>query len=380
MNNRPPVDASASSCAATTRLTIDLDALAANWRSMQKLSGQAACGAAVKADAYGTGLAPAGQRLWKEGCRSFFVADAYEGQKLRTHLPDAQIFVLNGAFPDALDLLRDAALVPVLNSPQQIHVWQQACRDRPAALHIDTGMNRLGIPFEEAAEIAAQNAFAPALVMSHFSCADTPGHPLNAEQIARFDAVRQLYPQAPASLGNSAGIHLGSAAHFDLTRPGIALYGGEAVDGEPNPMRPVMTFEARILMIRHVPAGECVSYGATARLQRTTRLAVCGAGYADGFPRAASGSGVPLRDSGTSGAFGAFKGHLVPLVGRVTMDLVIFDITDLPEDLAAAGDWIELFGPTVAVDDVARAAGTIGYEILACPRPRADIRYKEGGS
>lgn len=350
--------------AATARLTIDLNAVEANWRTMKALSGDTECGAAVKADAYGTGMAAVAPRLAEAGCRHFFVADANEGAALRALLPEANIYVLNGAFDGALGTLVSHRLVPVLNALEQLRAWRQAGDGRPAALHIDTGMNRLGLTPEEAAAVAAEKPISPVLVMSHFACADSPDHPLNARQIESFAAVRRLFPESAASLANSAGIHLGAPARFDLTRPGIALYGGEAVNGRPNPMRPVATAESRILMTRQVAAGETVSYGAAHRLARDSRIAVCGIGYADGYHRALSGAGVPLRKAVPAGAEAAIAGHRVPLLGRVTMDLVMFDVTDLPDDLGRAGDWVELFGPTVPLDETAHAAGTIGYELL----------------
>ncbi|MAY61946.1 MAG: alanine racemase [Rhizobiales bacterium] len=365
----------ADGAAATTRLTIDLSAIADNWRKMRDLSGEALCGAAVKGNAYGAGMDEAAPALAAAGCKTFFVADAGEGARLRSLLPEAEIFVLNGAFDDAVPVLVSHNLTPVLNSLDQIEVWRQAGETRPAALHIDTGMNRLGITPEQAVEIAENGSFGPTLIMSHFACADSPSHPLNARQIERFAEVRGRFPEARASLANSAGIHLGKNARFDLSRPGIALYGGECVNGAPNPMRPVARAEARILTNRTASAGETVSYGATVTLQRETRIAICGVGYADGYHRSSSGSGVPLRQAIPNGAMGAIDGHKLPLLGRVTMDLVMFDVTDLPAALGVPGQWMELFGEAIALDDAARAAGTIGYELLTSLGSRYARRY-----
>lgn len=366
----------ADDAAATTRLTIDLSAIADNWRRMRDLSGDALCGAAIKGNAYGTGMDEAAPALAAAGCKTFFVADANEGARLRGLLPEAEIFVLNGAFDAAIPLLVENDLTPVLNSPDQIEDWHQAGTGRAAALHIDTGMNRLGITPQRAIEIAQNGDFSPTLIMSHFACADSPSHPLNTRQISRFAEVRGHFPEARASLANSAGIHLGENARFDLTRPGIALYGGECVNGTPNPMRPVATAEARILTNRTANAGETVSYGAAVTLERETRIAICGIGYADGYHRSSSGAGVPLRQAVPNGAMGAIDGRKVPLLGRVTMDLVMFDITDLPETLGVPGQWIELFGETIALDDAARAAGTIGYELLTSLGSRYARSYK----
>lgn len=368
-------DAAFDSAAATARLTVDLGAIAANWQMMRNLSGEAECGAAVKGNAYGTGMDHAAPRLARAGCRHFFVADANEGAHLRMLLPEVEIFVLNGAFDDAVPVLLAHNLTPVLNSLDQIAAWRAAGAARPAALHVDTGMNRLGITPEQAVDIAGNRSFRPTLVMSHFACADSPSHPLNVRQIERFTAVRAHFPEARASLANSAGIHMGENAHFDLSRPGISLYGGECVNDVPNPMQPVATAETRILTNRTARAGETVSYGGTVTLERETRIAVCGAGYADGFHRSSSGSGVPLRQAVPQGGMGAIGGHTVPLLGRVTMDLLIFDVTDLPQDLGRPGQWIELFGETIALDDAARAAGTIGYEMLTSLGQRYARRY-----
>ncbi|WP_110032917.1 alanine racemase [Hoeflea marina] len=363
--------------AATTRLAIDLGALAANWRQMAARSGRARCGAAVKADGYGTGMIPVAGRLEREGCRDFFVADANEGAALRRALPEARIHVLNGAFDGAMALLVAHDLIPVLNSMHQVALWRSAGAGRACALHVDTGMNRLGVTPAEAAGLAADPSFRPVLVMSHFACADTPAHPLNAAQIAAFAAARAHFPQAEASLANSAGIHLGADALFDLTRPGIALYGGESVNDTPNPMAVVATLKTRVLVLREARAGDSVSYGATARLGRDSRIAVCGIGYADGFHRSGSGSGVPLRGTGLPGAHGIIAGERVPVLGRVTMDLTMFDVTDLAPGAVEPGSWIELFGPAIALDDAARAAGTIGYELLTAMGRRSAREYRD---
>jgi alanine racemase len=200
--------------------------------------------------------------------------------------------------------------------------------------------------------------------MSHLACGDDPKHPMNLYQLQRFREVTAAFEGIPASLANSGGVFLGEDYHFDLTRPGIAVYGGEAVSGAVNPMKPVVTAEARILQVRTVPSGDTASYGATVRFTRDSRIATVAIGYADGYHRSVSGGGVTLRQATPSGAQGFLHGKTVPHVGRVTMDLSLFDVTDLPEKAVRAGDYIELFGRNVAIDDVARAGGTIGYELL----------------
>ncbi len=361
--------------AATTRMSVDLAALAANWQSLRELSGSARCGAAVKADGYGIGAIEAASRLAREGCRDFFVADANEGASLRPHLPDVRIHVLNGVFEDSFAQILAHDLVPVINSTEQAAFWTGNADGRAYALHIDTGMNRLGLTPEQAAAYAQSDAPRPALLMSHFACADEPDHPLNARQIEMFEALKACFPGIEASLANSAGIHLGKPAHHDLTRPGISLYGGNPVAGASPKMRPVVTAETRVLQIRQAGAGQPVSYGAAHVLNRDSRIAVCGIGYADGFLRAGSGAGVPLRSATPNGAQGAINGKRIPVIGKITMDLTMFDVTDLGEAEIGAGSWIELFGPTISLEEAAQAAGTISYEMLTSLGRRHTRRY-----
>lgn len=361
--------------AATTRLTIDLGALAANWNLLRDMSGNARCGAAVKADGYGIGAIEAATRLAREGCRDFFVADANEGASLRPHLPGARIHVLNGVFDDSLAHIVAHDLVPVINSIEQTALWTGNAASRAYALHVDTGMNRLGLSPEQAAAHAQGNAPAPALLMSHFACADEPDHPLNARQIEMFEALKAYFPGVEASLANSAGIHFGKPAHHDLTRPGISLYGGNPVSKALRKMHTVVTAETRVLQIREAKGGEPVSYGAAHILSRDSRIAVCGIGYADGFHRAGSGAGVPLRSTIPNGAQGSIAGKHVPVIGKITMDLTMFDVTDLGEGAITAGNWIELLGPTISLEDAASAAGTISYEMLTSLGHRHARRY-----
>lgn len=324
----------------------------------------------VKANGYGLGIEHVVPALYAEGCRDFFVALAGEGVAARTFAPDARIFVLNGFFAGSGALYRHADLIPVAGSRRDIDAWLAECggSSRPFALQVDTGMNRIGLDADAALDYAAAmrtgNAPAPVLVMSHLACADSPGHLLNGRQRESFQQVARAFDGIESSLANSAGLFLGADFHFDLTRPGIAVYGGECVDGVSNPMQPVVQLEARIACVRNVAKGETVSYGATATLDRDSRIATCSVGYADGYPRAASGSGVPLRGALNDGAAGFAAGRRVPVVGRVTMDLTMFDVTDCPAEAVRPGDWIQLVGPDMPLDDVARAAGTIGYELL----------------
>ncbi|MGN6550758.1 MAG: alanine racemase [Pararhizobium sp.] len=372
-----PDDRTPRTAAAGGRLTIDLGALRGNWRALCARAAAAETAAVVKADAYGIGIDRAVPALYDEGCRTFFVALAEEGIAVRRHAPDARIFVLNGFFPGSGALYSAARLCPVIGSRDTLAAWQSEGGDR-YALQVDTGMNRLGLAVNDALSFAAAvregSVAAPGMVMSHLACADTPAHPLNRRQLERFQIVAPAFDGIESSFANSAGIFLGPEYHFDLIRPGIALYGGEAIDGTANPMRPVVTLEGRIAALRTVGAGETVSYGATRRLDRETVIATCAVGYGDGYPRALSGSGVPLRGAGDQGASGFVAGRQVPLIGRVTMDLTMFDVTDCGADVAV-GDFIELVGPNMPLDDVARAAGTIGYELLTSLGRRYDRRF-----
>lgn len=371
--------------AAPSRLTIDLGALTDNWRMLSKASGKARAGAAVKGDGYGLGIEAVVPALYDAGCRDMFVATPDEGMLARQFAPDARIFVLAGVWPGVESQFFSHDLVPVLVSEEQIACWTNAVafdEERPCAVMVDTGMNRLGLSVEEALALADDPtrpaSFSPVLLLSHLACASDPSHPQNRKQLQSFQTVAKAYEGVDSSLANSPGIHLGPEYHFDLTRPGIAIYGGEAVDGVKNPYQPVVTAETRILQIRSAKAGEPVSYGAAHVLTRDSRLAIVSTGYADGYHRALSGTGVPLRQTVQQGGYGFIAGHRVPVAGRITMDLTIFDVTDVPEADIRPGDYIELFGPNIALDDAARAAGTIGYELLTSLGNRYQRSYIGG--
>lgn len=357
---------------AGARLTIDLDSLAANHATLRRQAGGAVVAGVVKANAYGLGLEPVARTLWREGCRSFFVAMPSEGVALRAFLPEAEIFVLSGLFGEAaLRLCRNAGLVPVLASGNEVEAARGL--DMPFGLHVDTGMNRQGLA---AADLrpAAEALGMPTLVMSHLACADDPVHPMNALQLRRFTEATASFSGVRRSLANSGGTFLGSDYAFDMVRPGIALYGGAPTSVADNPMQAVATAEARIVQLRRLALGDTVSYGATFTAQRDMLIAIATVGYADGYHRAGSGSGVPLRDGGGPGAQGYLDGVKVPVVGRITMDLTMFDVTGLPGTVHV-GDWIELFGPNLPVDDAARGAGTISYELLTSLGARLVRRY-----
>ncbi|WP_117194192.1 alanine racemase [Rhizobium terrae] len=367
---------------APVRLTVDLGALADNFREMTRRSGSARTAAVVKADAYGLGLEDCGTALYEAGARDFFVAVVQEGVTLRTYAPDARIYVLSGVWSGQEGLFYEHGLVPVLASEEQLAFWMSVTAehgDHPCALQVDTGFNRLGLPLEEAIafadDVSRPASFSPVLVLSHLHSGDTPSSPLNRQQRESFQRIAEAFEGIETSLAASAGIFLGPEYHFDLTRPGIALYGGEAVVAAPNPMKPVAKAEARIIQIRDAKKGETVSYGGTYQLARDSRLAIVSVGYADGYLRSLSGSGVPLRQTVKDGAFGFAAGRKVPVIGRITMDLTIFDVTDIPEKEIRTGDYVELFGENIALDDVARAAGTIGYELLTSLGLRHERRY-----
>jgi alanine racemase len=346
------------------RLSINLGALAANYHYLSAQIAPAEAGVTIKANAYGLGMAECAPVFWAAGARSFFVALASEGVALRAVLPKANIYVLHGATIGNAAILREHLIVPVLGSLEMLALWRELGAGAPCALHVDTGMNRLGLTLDEAKSLAAEglDGLNAVLLMTHFACADDPEHPKNTSQIDSFNAAKVLFPHLKTSLQNSAGAFLGRRARSDVARLGIALYGGEAVNDVANPMQTVVTAEAQVMMVRHAKAGETVSYGATQTLTRDTRIAVCSVGYADGYHRALSGTGVALRETARPGGFGFIAGQKVPILGRVTMDQTMFDVSDVP--LVKAGDFVELFGPNIPLDNAARAAGTIGYELL----------------
>jgi alanine racemase len=346
------------------RLTIDLGAIQRNWLALDKVSSGALTGAAVKADGYGVGAVPVSKALFEVGTRFFFVATPDEGLALRAALPESYIFVLNGLFPGAAPLYVGERLMPVLNSVPMLEEWLVACLGRnealPAALHFDTGMNRLGFRLNETSivkRMVDEVGYAPQMIMSHLACADIPGHEKNRTQLALFASVLSQFPNIPASLANSAGLMTNRENHFQMVRPGIALYGGRAVAGRRNPMAPVVTLEAPILMLKDVNTGETVGYGALQTMTRDSRLAIVGIGYADGFFRSLSSA------DNHRGTQVVINGQPCPVVGRVSMDMIGVDITDLPEP-PVPGAMAEIIGKTITVDDHADVAGTIGYEVL----------------
>jgi alanine racemase len=358
-------------------LTIDLAAIEANWRTLVRQLLTVECAAVVKANAYGLGLEPVTTVLAKAGCKTFFVADIAEARRVRSRASAATIYVLDGFTPDWGDGFIEINARPVINSTTELAEWDAFVSARSwrggAAFHVDTGMNRLGMTVDEAAALAPRaqtENHGIALLLSHLACAETPDHPLNAQQITVFRELHMLYPGIPASLANSSGIFLGSSAHYDLARPGAALYGVNPIPGRPNPMKSVVELTGRILQLRSVGRDETVGYGATWTAKRASRIAVVALGYADGLVRAGSGS-----DERPGGA-AIVAGKRCPIVGRISMDLICIDVTDLPAGAVRRGDLATLIGAEIAIDDVAAASGTIGYEILTRLGPRCHLVYR----
>ena len=349
-------------------LTIDLAALQRNYGRLRVLSRPAETGAAVKGNGYGLGLEPVARSLHEAGCGTFFVAHLSEAATLRGLLPprDAVIYVLNGLLPGTGEAYRALDVRPVLGSPEEIAEWRAfaAAGDAPpAALHVDTGFNRLGLSHDEFKALAADRALLDSvdlsLIMSHLACADEPDDPMNVGQRDRFAAVRDALPGVSASLANSAGIYLGDDVTLDLARPGIALYGGQARSGVENPMEPVAALSVPVVQVRDVSAGDHIGYGATYRFARPARVALVSIGYADGFFRCLGSS------TERTGGRLFVAGRPCPIVGRVSMDVTAIDVTGVPVDACGRGAMAEVIGPNQSVDDIARAAGTIGYEVLS---------------
>jgi alanine racemase len=342
-------------------LEIDLPGIVANWCLLARRVKPAGCGAVVKADAYGLGAAQVSATLAGAGCRLFFTATIDEGIALRGVLPAAtKIAIFNGVLPGSADEFVEHRLIPVLNDPAQVADWQHvAARQEglPAMLHVDTGMARLGLTMREfdgiADQISASSAIRWRALISHLACADQPAHPLNDIQRARFGSAHNRAGFMPASLAASSGIFLGRDFYFDFVRPGAALYGVNPQPGADNPMRQIAHLKARILQVREVDRGESVGYGATHIMNAPGRLATVAVGYADGWLRSLSHRG--------SGRLGSKR---VPLLGRVSMDLAVFDVTDVDPEVARPGGFIDLLDSDYGVDAAAADAGTIGYEIL----------------
>lgn len=358
-------------------LSVDLNALRSNYRKLAALAAPAECAGVVKANAYGLGAIAVSRALWVEGCRTFFVATIDEARELRSIHPDAVLYVLDGLMPQNAAALVSCNARPVLGSLEEVSEWAEFCQGRgrryKAALHLDTGMNRLGLAPTDVPQLAAQpqllKNFELCLIISHLVSGEEPENPKTAAQAKLFEELRALLPSAPASLANSAGTLLAGRYRYDLTRPGIALYGGHVLAGSASSMQPVVTLKARILQVRQVPAGATIGYNETFKVTRPTRIATLATGYADGFFRSLSSTNQ------TPGLPAFIGGHGAPLLGRVSMDYIGVDVTDVPAQLACRGAWAQLIGAQVTIDDMAARAGTNSYEIITRLAHRAERVY-----
>lgn len=341
------------------KLSISLSAIQENYRHVAEVSTGAMCAAVVKADAYGLGLNAVAPALYEAGARTFFVALMEEGIALRALLPDAVIYVLNGVLPNEESDMRAHGLRPVLNDPENLSRWT----DGPCAVQLDTGLNRLGFSVSqwEKTDLAGRDV---TLILSHLACADTPEHPMNTVQRQRFEDMTARYPQVQKSLAASDGIFCGEGFHFDLVRPGAALYGINPIPNRANPMTPVVTLEAPILGIHTVEQEGSIGYAATRAATIGQRVAAIGLGYADGFFRSHSNQANLY-----------WKGKALPVLGRVSMDIVLVDLANVPEQTPTIGDYVEVIGPSQSADQLAATAGTIGYEILTALGPRFQRVY-----
>ncbi|WP_291686654.1 alanine racemase [Bradyrhizobium sp.] len=377
----PEANQAAALAPATGVLTVDLDAIVANWRKLEKTAVPAECAGVIKANAYGCGLDPVARALAGAGCKTFFVATLNEARAARAAVPSAAIYVLDGFFQNCGDAYAEVNARPVIGDLNELAEWDVFCRrsgwQGGAGIHIDTGMNRLGLTISEAQGIIPRiNAgdHGITLVMSHLACAELLNHPLNAKQLATFREIASLFSGVPASLANSSGVYLGAQFQFDLVRPGAALYGINPTPEADNPMQGVVDLKARIVHIRSIDKGEAVGYGGTWTARRPTRLAIVSAGYADGYFRAGS------SNDGTRGAEVIIAGKRCPIAGRISMDLMAVDVTDLEKNAARRGHMATLIGEGITVDELAHHFGTIGYEVLTSLGPRYARVYKGGAA
>lgn len=357
---------------------VDLSAIAANYLSLQALARGAETAAAVKANAYGLGVVEVSSTLYAAGCRSFYVAHYEEALELRPHLPsNASVFAMHGipAGAEAESLLLN--ITAVINEPgalERMRDCASQCDVKiPVVLHVDTGMNRLGFSAAEWDHIRQDSKLVEGLsvgtVMSHLACSDEPEHRLNALQLQRFMAAAKAFPYAKKSLANSCGIFLGKDYHFDQVRPGRGLSGTNLPPGLKNPLKQALRLVAPILQLRCVDSDTSVGYGAVHHVKKGTRLATLSAGYADGLPRAFGNT-----DAKQTSVF-YIASTPVPLIGRVSMDLIVVDVSAVPENLLRVGMEIEIVGEGQSIDHLALEAGTIGYEVMTHLLPRVERRY-----
>jgi alanine racemase len=359
----------------STIITIDLDALTDNYRLCRETVAPASCAAVVKADAYGLGIERISRALFHAGCRQFFTATHREGVALRRLLPEAVVYVFEGVTEASVRAFREHDLIPVLITADQGEFWARCGRESgaalPAVIDIDTGMTRLGLGRPELEDLLGRCPGLEGLdiryVMTHLACADDPGSPTVDEQLRHFEQLRRLLPDAPVSIGNSAGSLLGRASCGDMARVGIALFGGSPFLDDRHRGRPVLRIQSRILQLRDITGSTPVGYGATYTAPPGTRIATVGTGYADGYPWSLGNRGVAV-----------VGGRRVPVVGRVSMDLITLDVTGVPDEFVQPGSLVDLIGPDITLEEVARLAGTINYEILTRLGQRAQRRFLGG--
>lgn len=374
MRLKPPL----ADGAATGFVTVDLAQIATNWRQLKSLIAPGVrCAAVVKANAYGLGAARVIPALARAGCDTFFIATPHEAEEARALAPAAAIYALDGLIPGAEALYAHLAIRPVLSTADDVARWAAHTKSTgkvsAAGLHIDSGLNRLGLPAIEVRRLASNPDHVASLglklVMSHLACADNPADLKNRDQLLAFETLSALISTVPRSLAASDGLMLGKLFHFDLVRPGYALYGGQASLSQPAPVLPAVTVKARILAVADVAKGESVGYSASWRAERPSRIATIAAGYADGVPRSASATNEQ------TGGHVIIAEKRVPVVGRVSMDLITVDVTGFDPGAVRPGDFATLIGPGLTIEDAGYAAGTIGYEILTRQGPRFERRY-----
>ena len=357
----------------STLLTINLSALVENWRILGSTVGSSTCSAVLKANAYGIGITQAGSALYRAGCNSFFVATAEEGAELRSTIgPNAIIMALNGALKENTNSLIEHNIIPVLNSLDQVDLWKNLANKQKSKLfsciHIDTGMNRLGLSKEDVPKLIKRlerlSNIRISLIMSHLACAEDQENQKNKQQLSSLFRLKKGLPSAKLSIANSSGIFLGSDFHLDMVRPGAALYGINPTPSNVNPMQEVVHLKGKILQVRRIDSPQTVGYGATYLADSPRQIATVAIGYGDGYLRSLSNRGV-----------GVLGGIRVPVVGRVSMDLLTLDITNANPEYSKPGEWVSFIGGGISLDEIAYNAGTIGYEILTALGNRYSREY-----
>ncbi len=351
----------------TSRLIVDLDCVVNNYQILKKVASKSTCAATLKANAYGLGAHEIGQALYDAGCRTFFVAYFHEAIAFQENVPQGpkQIFVLNGPYTkDCWKAYKHYGFIPILNTLDDVESYKSSQENMPVALHVDTGMNRLGIPFDEYNQNLHKLQLPWHLILSHLACADDPLNALNFKQLKRVRDIQKNHPHVSVSLCNSSGIFLENAYHFDLVRPGCGLYGFEPNPSIQNPLTSCVQLEAQILQIKTVSKGESVGYAASYTCDQETKVATLSLGYADGVPRELNGKG----------AFVMINGQQAPVLGRVSMDLITVDVTHVP---CQVGQWVSILNEIITPNLWARLFGGSAYQVLTNLARRAEKIYKK---